>query len=114
MLETNRNKKISMFRGDTLSFGVGIDGVAVQDLSGAYFTCRKTPTSDIIFQKSIGDGITKVDPGEHVLSYKVRVAPEDTEDVNVGTYVYDLEIEIGDDVFTILCGPLEILHDITY
>lgn len=111
MLETNKNKKISMFRGDTLSFTLKIKGLEGRELTAAYFTCRDR-NETLIFQKSLGDGITKLsaDP----LIYRVRVAPEDTEDQSPGMYKYDTEIHFDSDTYTILAGPLVLLKDETY
>ena len=45
--------------------------------------------------------------------YVVRIAPEDTKDVETGHYFYDMQIEINGDVFTILIGALKIRNGIT-
>lgn len=106
MCETN----ITMIKGDTLAFGMEIDGLEGQDLESAFFTCKTVRESDEhIFQKSLGDGITKVDDGKYI----VRVAPSDTEDVTAGAYFYDLQIGVNCDVYTVLLGLLEILQDVT-
>ena len=104
------NKNITMTRGDTLSFGMEFDGL-VQDLDSAYFTCKSNKSdADNVFQKSIDNGITKIDSGQYV----VRVAPSDTKDIEAGKYYYDLEIGVGDDIFTIMHGVLEIIQDVTH
>ena len=101
---------ITMVKGDTLSFGIEIGGLDGQSLESAFFTCKDVPTSDdVIFQKSLGDGITDNGDG----TYTVRVAPQDTEDVTAGAYYYDCQIGINGDVFTILIGLLTILQDVT-
>lgn len=103
------DRYITMPRGDTLSFGLEFEGLD-QDLDTAYFTCRRNFTEAPVFQKSLGDGITKQDT-EH---YVVRVAPEDTEGLHAGKYYYDLEIGVNGDKFTILKGVLELERDVTY
>ena len=101
---------ITMVKGDTLSFGLDIDGLDGQDLDSAFFTCKDVPTSDSnIFKKSLGNGITKVSAGK----YAVRVAPADTANVDAGMYYYDCRIGINGDVFTILHGVLELLQNVT-
>ena len=106
MCESN----ITMIKGDTLSFGIEIEGLDGQDLESAYFTCKEILTAEqTIFQKSLSNGITKVDDGKYV----VRVAPEDTENVVAGEYWYDCEIGINNDIYTILLGALTILQDVT-
>ena len=101
------DKNISMVRGDTLAFGMQFVDLD-QDLDTAYFTVRDNGT--IVVQKSLGNGISKVETG----IYRVRIAPDDTEDLNPGYYSYDLEIGVNDDVFTILRGMLNIESDITF
>lgn len=109
---TMHEKYIKMFRGDTLSFGLKIKNECgtPQDFERVRFTCKSNQTDNrYIFQKSLGNGITKSGSGEYV----VRVAPSDTKNAKAGKYFYDLEISAGDDVFTIMCGILEIEQDIT-
>lgn len=103
---------ITMTRGDTLSFGMEIkdDSGSGVDLDTAYMTCKKSFTDETnIFKKSLEEGITKVGDGQ----YAVRVAPEDTKDVAVGKYFYDLEIGVNGDVFTVKKGVLELEADVT-
>lgn len=102
------NENIKMVRGDTLSFGIVLYG-DVQTLDSAFFTCKKDYNDSPVFQKSLGDGISEVDEGE----YAVRVAPEDTKDLEVGKYYYDVQVGNGDDVFTVLRGILEIEYDVS-
>ena len=101
---------ITMVRGDTMMFNVQImdeDDNAVE-VDTATFTCKKRATDGVnIFQKTLNAGITQEDA-----LLIVRVAPEDTADVDEGQYYYDFNIGIGDDVFTILIGTLSIEHDV--
>ena len=103
------DRYVTMTRGDTMSFGMEIEGLG-QDLETAFFTCKKNVTEGAVFQKSLGNGITKLDEGKYV----VRIAPEDTEDLDPGKYFYDLEIGANGDKFTILKGVLELERDITH
>lgn len=107
-MNTYDDRYIAMTRGDTLSFGIEIEGID-QDLGTAFFTCKKNHTENPVFQKSLGNGITKQEAGK----YAVRVAPGDTANLEPGKYYYDLEIGIGDDVYTVLNGVLEIVRDVT-
>lgn len=112
-MRTNFNmdeSNITMIKGDTLAFGIEIDGLDGQDLDSAFFTCKEIPTSsDYIFKKSLGEGITNNGDG----TYSVRVAPEDTADVTAGDYYYDLQIGVNGDVYTLMLGLLTILQDVT-
>ena len=103
------DRYIRMPKGDTLSFGLEFEGLD-QDLDTAYFTCRRNFTEAAVFQKSLGNGITKQEAGKYV----VRVAPEDTKDLEAGKYYYDHEIGANGDVFTILKGVLELERDVTH
>lgn len=98
------NANLTMVRGDTLAFGIEIEGLDT-DLESAYFTAKDSYSAETpAFQKSLGDGITKVETGK----YRVRVAPEDTRNVNPGQYYYDLQIGVNSDVYTIMKGTLDI------
>lgn len=101
---------ITMVRGDTLSFGMEISGLD-DDLDTAYMTCKKTLADErVVFKKSLGNGISKIGDGQ----YAVRVAPEDTMDLESGKYFYDLQIGVNGDIFTVKKGVLEIEDDVTY
>lgn len=103
------DKNLKMVRGDTLSFGIEIEGLG-QDLDTCYFSCKRNPEDEnYIFQKSLNSGISKVSTGK----YRVRVAPSDTSNVEVGSYYYDLQIGLNDDVFTIIKGILKIEREIS-
>lgn len=102
------DRYVLMTRGDTLSFGIEIEGLD-QDLETAFLTCKKNHNEAPLFKKTLGDGITKQETGKYV----VRVAPEDTENLEPGKYFYDLEIGANGDIFTILKGVLEIERDVT-
>lgn len=103
------NTDFVMVRGDTLAFGVEIEGLD-QSLDTCYFSCKTDPNdTEYVFQKSLEDGITVVEQGK----YRVRVAPEDTENVAPAKYFYDLQIGINGDIYTVLKGKLDITYDIT-
>jgi len=100
---------LTMVRGDTLAFDVRFEGLDT-DLSSAAFTCKtKGTSSSSIFSKTLNSGISKVSTGV----YRVRVAPADTANVAAGEYVYDLQVGLGSDIYTIILGNLKILQDAT-
>lgn len=106
------NKNITMTRGDTLAFNVFVTDQKgdIIEVDSADFTCKKLGTDESnIFHKSLGAGITQFDD-----CLAVRVAPEDTREVNAGQYFYDMQIGFNDDIFTILKGVLEIEQDVTF
>lgn len=100
---------LTLTRGDTHAFGVEIEGLD-NDLTSAYFTCKKNHDDDAyIFQKSLGDGISKVSDTR----YRVRIAPVDTAYLEAGNYYYDLVIHVNGDTYTLLKGVLKLEYDIT-
>lgn len=102
---------LEMIRGDTLAIGLRITNLESDQVTGIFFTIRKVATdSDYVVQKSIGDGIT---PGLDGY-YRIRVAPEDTYAIAAGRYVYDLQINVGIDVYTPVIGKIRITQDVTY
>lgn len=106
------DKNLKMVRGDTLAFGIeyDFDDESNQDLDTCYFSCKLNPDDEnYIFQKSIGDGISKAGNNQ----YRVRVAPEDTDGIETGKYYYDLQIGLNNDIFTILKGVLIVEREIT-
>lgn len=111
MLKNNLNLEVT--RGDTFSFGVEIDSLG-QALETTYFTCKSNyDDENYLFQKTLNDGITldKVEGGNYF--YKVRIAPQDTQELEPGKYYYDFQIEVNSDTFTILKGVLTIEFDVT-
>lgn len=107
-----QNQNITMIKGDTLAFNVQVfneDGEPMT-VDSAHFTCKKLPSqSESTFQKSLDDGITQSDG-----LISVRVAPEDTREIDAGEYFYDMEIGIETDVYTIMIGVLSIEQDVTF
>lgn len=102
---------LEMVRGDTLAFNLVFEEGVGDNVSSIIMTCRKRDTNlGYVFKKQIGDGVRRTDTN----TYRVRVAPEDTETIASGTYVYDVEVGIGEDIYTILLGDLKIRQDVTY
>lgn len=102
-------KNFDMIKGDTLAFVFEIENLN-EDLVSCYFSCKKNSKNvEYAFQKSLNNGITKIETGK----YKVRVAPEDTKTLSTGKYYYDLQIGIGEDIYTILTGQIYINEEIT-
>lgn len=100
---------ITMVKGDTLTFNVEYENTDI-DLDSAYFSCKKNfADTDYLFQRSLGSGIDKISNG----LYAVHVLPENTENIPAGHYVYDFEVGIRRDKFTILRGILTIQSSVT-
>lgn len=102
-------RDITIPRGDTLAFGFECASLG-QDLDGAYFSCKVNADDDTyVFQKTINDGITKVSSGK----YRIRVAPDDTADLEVADYAYDFRIEVNSDVYTVMQGTFKLTQEVT-
>ena len=106
------NENITMSRGDTLMFNVQVfdENGQAMEVDSAFFTCKKRASSqENVFQKALGSGITQSDG-----MLAVRVAPEDTREVDEGTYFYDMQIGVTPDVYTIKKGILSIEQDVSW
>ena len=101
-------------KGDTFSCALVVEDLG-QELDEIYFTCRENlnDNSEILFQCSLNDGISEVEYDEEndIRKYAIRVAPEKTKDLQAGTYYYDEEIKINEDIFTIMKGRFIIEQD---
>lgn len=104
-----------MIRGDTLSFAFEVEfDEAPQKLEKVDFTCKTNfDDDDVVIHKELEKGINFTKQDGTKLYYIVRVAPEDTKNLETGMYYYDLQIELNGDVFTILNGALKIESDVT-
>lgn len=106
---------LEMIKGDTLSFAVEIEfDDKPQELEKALFTCKKNlDDGDVVFQKTLKNGISFRKQERNKMYYVVRIAPEDTKGIETGHYFYDMQIELNNDVFTILTGALKVRYGIT-
>lgn len=106
---------LEMIRGDTLSFAFEVEfDEDPQKLEKADFTCKANfDDEDVLFHKELEKGINFSKQERNKMYYIVRVAPEDTKNLETGMYYYDMSIELNGDVFTILSGALKIESDVT-
>lgn len=78
-----------------------------------YFTVKQDDnTVDTVFQKTLGDGSISFDSETYY--YNLTIEPEDTNDLDYGTYYYDIEVIIGTKVKTIAKGTINITSEITF
>lgn len=104
-------ENITMTKGDTVAFNVIFedkDGNPIT-MDKAIFTCKKRLSGEVIFQKSLGNGISQSGG-----MMNVRIAPEDTKEIDEGIYFYDFCVGIGSDIFTIKKGSFTVEWDATY
>ena len=103
------DNNISMIRGDSGVFTITIadtDGNPVELTAGDVltFTLRRTPRSPtIVLQKTITEGT-------------LTINPSDTQDMQFGSYVYDVELKRADGYVDTIIPPHEflILEEVTY
>lgn len=107
---TTRKKNLTMTRGDTMAFGLYIKGLG-HAADSVRFSCSKSNGSNVIFSKDLTDSIVETRDNDPI--YRIRIAPEDTNNIEPGDYLYDFEVQINSDVFTIMKGTLTIEPDIT-
>ena len=104
---------IDAIRGDTLNIQIEIESDTVLDLTSndvnITFSCKQSATAaPYIFQK---DKTAVTTLGDN--TFMLRIAPEDTNDIIPGYYNYDIELQVGDDIYTLALGRLHIEADIT-
>ena len=103
-------KNLEMVKGDTFKFELYLPEETFVNVTGIYFTMkRKGSDSVYLFQERFGHGVEYVAVG----TWRIRVAPEDTNDIDAGTYDYDLCVCSDNDVYTILIGKMKLLQDVT-
>ena len=99
------NNNIDMVRGDTLAYTITIDG-EIGTITNIRMTARRCQTDVVLFEAALGDEIT-----ESGGVYTVRIPPSATADAKPGQYDYDVEFTIGDDVYTVMRGILNLYKD---
>ena len=107
---------ITMPRGDIrdVQFTVYASNGTVTELdfTEIYFTVKeKANDTAALFQKTLtGDTITKESTGV----YKFSIMPEDTDNLNIGRYVFDIELLVGDTVKQTTLGTLDLTPEVTH
>ena len=94
--EAGDKVNISMTRGDSESITVRCS-VPFKTGDRVYFTVREDPESEIALQKVIDDF-----PGSEAV---IGICPQDTEPLDFGTYVYDIQVTRADGTVTTLVKP---------
>lgn len=103
------NYQIDMVRGDSLSFGLEFEGLG-QNLDSADFTVKKDDSdATVLIHKDLTDGISKTEDYKYI----VRLAPEDTADLDAGYYHFDMQVGVNTDIFTIMLGILVLEQGVT-
>lgn len=99
---------IKMYRGNTYITKL-IQKNYEGNIDKIFFTARDEDDA-VKICKSLNKGIIKI---ENEDTYKLTLSPDDTNDLKIGTYKYDVEIHINDFVKTVLVGNLTLLEEQT-
>jgi hypothetical protein len=104
---------IDTIRGDTLNIQLEFESDTVLDLTSEdfdiTFSLKQFATAiEYVFQK---DKTAVTEIGDNI--FMLRIAPEDTVDLVPGFYYYDIEVKLGDDIYTVAIGRMHIEVDIT-
>lgn len=67
---------------------------------------------DYVIQKSLDDGIAEISE-EGELRFRVRVSPGEMTLIEPGVYIYDIQLGLGADIYTICSGDLTVKEDVT-
>lgn len=102
---------LSFVRGDTYAFDLDLTGISGSITDIAFSVKKHDKDDNPLISKTLGNGIEEIEEGGGV--YRVRVAPEDTRDFTGIHYIYDVQLTIGEDVYTPLLGDLTVIHDVT-
>lgn len=100
-------------RGDTLTFSVKTPlDAAVESM---YFSVKKYTTDNhYVIQKALGDGIVDdTEENDDTKLYTISVESEDTNSLEPGDYIYDLQINIDGCTLTPIYGMFKVTADIT-
>lgn len=91
----------SVKQGDQFSFTVTFTNLT-EDLTTFNLGVKLDYSTQMLIQKSLGNGITKIATGK----YKIDFTPEETAALQPNYYVYDLRMSLEDIVYTPLYGYL--------
>lgn len=105
--------QITMPRGDihSISFSVTSGESTYTDFDEIYFTVKESFTNKkILFQKKLSDGGIISTNTE----YRFRIEPEDTNNLDYGDYVFDIELVQGNIIKQTSVGKLTITEEVTF
>lgn len=109
-------RDISMIRGDTMSFSFQLKGLGGQRPEDIKFTCKETiEDEEPLFTCVLNESITEIsyDPDKDLLTYRVRVRPYQTAELDLGRFYYDLELKVNGDIITLMTGRFSLEPEIT-
>jgi len=106
------NKDIEMVRGDTYAFGIKVFIDELPDQLS--LTCFDAETYSDIFTNIFQLYENHLSESRPYVSYKIRIAPEDTRNLIFRDYIYEIKIVLDEEyVRTILKGNLTLIPEVT-
>ena len=109
---------LNLIRGDTyvLTFTIiDNDGnpYILTENDKCYFTVKKRfECENYIFQKQWLDGISY---NATTQKYEIQIAQNDTSDLPISMYVYDIKVKIGTEIVkTLIKGTINIINNATH
>lgn len=111
--EENIMNVIRFFRGDnhTLNFYVKDDGEIFDLTNYSAVLSVKENESDTTYQFQLYGAEVSYDISKGLITFLIE--PTDTESMDSGEYVYDVEISNGTNTYTIVSDVLDLKGDIT-
>lgn len=101
-------KNIKMYRGNSYNLKISVLNYE-KELDKIYFTVRDD-NDNVKIAKNLTDGITKITDEN---AYRLFLVPEDTENLEIESYKYDIEIHAGDYVATKVTGKFVLMEEQT-
>ena len=107
--------RITMPRGDIRNVQFTIrdmnGNIVTTDFTEIYITCKKRCTDKVVcFQKTLSDQtIEKVEDGV----YRMTIEPDDTNYLEFGNYVFDIQLDYEDMIKQTTVGILTLTDEVT-
>lgn len=109
--------QICMPRGDIRDVQFSVydnTGQTISDIpfDEIYVTFKTSTNSpNYLFQKKLSNGtVYEIETGK----YQFRIESADTDNLKIGTYVFDIELVFGDDIKQTTVGKLDITPEVTF
>lgn len=102
------NKNIKMYRGNSYNLKITVKNYD-HELDKIYFTVRDD-NDNVKIAKNLTDGITKITDEN---AYRLFLFPNDTENLEIEDYKYDIEIQAGNFVATKVTGKFVLKEEQT-
>jgi hypothetical protein len=114
---------LEIVRGDTQTWEDTVHEIqndVPEDITNAALTMTvknkfTDENSEALFQKTVGDGIV-IDPDQvnNKGKYKFTVSPADTNPLDFGAYVYDIQMTLSGRIETLSKGQFCVLDEATH